>query len=815
MIESDLSSYQRMKEKAGKLLRLKNRFKELILGIDVLHIVYTIVGLIIGRAFLSSELLPFGLSFIALILYQYLCRSEKLSRVVLFVFSIYLGYYNILGFSWSLGKYFLSGLIFASLAIYFFEYKEGISKLKFSILNGGVLLMIEVIGLVLAARFLHEDLLSLLGAILVMILTFILVKGLSPLFYVEHKDSLADINILALLTTLAVLNIGLPNIEVGVINLPRVFSSLVVMLIALLGGGAVATVAGAVIGLVYSISNLYVVEVTGLYALAGLIGGHFNREGKLGVIVGFFLTALMYTVLLVEINDINAILAESLLAGGVLLLIPAFAIDSLGFLVPDLVISAQTEQRNKLSQQVIQKVNRVRGVFMEIVDTFEKQPTAKQGRAENSSLDELLNIVANQVCLKCELYNICWEQKFFETYQSCLEILSRAEKKGQIKARRLNEIMEGDCKFPRKLSEKVNRFLEKYEINNFWHKKLKDSQEIISNQVIGLVELLEKLATDLEVEINLDNNLKKVVQSELEAYGIFIEELTVLEKEQEEMEFILNKRTCAGEKECTSKVLPTLNKILKQKFRIKWSKCGASLGEENCLLKIASAVKYQVQVGVAQTSPEQEEVSGDDYKVVNVNNKEEVAILSDGMGIGKRAALESQSAVDLLEKLIATGFDKELAIKIVNSALLLRSSEEVFATVDISAIDRYTGQADFIKIGSAPTFIKRNNREIEVIKGTSLPIGIIDNIDIKLNRQLSLEAGNMVVMLTDGVIDSQWGEVKQETWMKRLLKNCLINDPQSLADYILEQALDSKTEINDDMTVLTIKLTAYPQKSLD
>ena len=66
--------------------------------------------------------------------------------------------------------------------------------------------------------------------------------------------------------------------------------------------------------------------------------------------------------------------------------------------------------------------------------------------------------------------------------------------------------------------------------------------------------------------------------------------------------------------------------------------------------------------------------------------------LSDGMGIGEKASNESQTAVRLLETLLSSGFTREVALKTINSVLMLRSHRESFATLDMMIFDLYTGK---------------------------------------------------------------------------------------------------------------------------
>ena len=67
----------------------------------------------------------------------------------------------------------------------------------------------------------------------------------------------------------------------------------------------------------------------------------------------------------------------------------------------------------------------------------------------------------------------------------------------------------------------------------------------------------------------------------------------------------------------------------------------------------------------------------------------------------------------------------------------------------------------------------------------------------------SIIKGDVIVMMTDGVIDSRGGAVRSEDWLLDVIKKRKNNNPKHIADSILEKAKDNyKGGIGDDMTVL-------------
>ena len=184
-------------------------------------------------------------------------------------------------------------------------------------------------------------------------------------------------------------------------------------------------------------------------------------------------------------------------------------------------------------------------------------------------------------------------------------------------------------------------------------------------------------------------------------------------------------------------------------------------------------------------------------------NKKYIIGISDGMGSGQEADKNSKLVINMLEKFLKSGFNKDTAIKLINSVLLLKSDQDSFATMDISVVDTQTGNVEFVKVGACPTFIKKKDR-VEFINSISLPVGIIDNIDIDLCDK-KLEDGDLLIMVTDGIIDSN--KELSELWIKELLENTDIDNPQRLADVIIQESVDNTYGVaKDDMTVVVSKI---------
>ncbi len=193
-------------------------------------------------------------------------------------------------------------------------------------------------------------------------------------------------------------------------------------------------------------------------------------------------------------------------------------------------------------------------------------------------------------------------------------------------------------------------------------------------------------------------------------------------------------------------------------------------------------------------------VSGDAVIYFEKDNKFYV-ILCDGMGSGTSAGHQSRLTARLFEKFLKAGFDKETSLRMINSALMLKADQESFSTVDILEIDTETGECEFLKVGSAQSFIKKK-KEIEVISSKSLPVGILENSDA-VPEKYSLSQGDIILMMSDGITEAGSGVLKND-WIKKLL---LLEKrkPWEIANLIIVGA-KARTRFSDDMTCCVIKI---------
>ena len=213
--------------------------------------------------------------------------------------------------------------------------------------------------------------------------------------------------------------------------------------------------------------------------------------------------------------------------------------------------------------------------------------------------------------------------------------------------------------------------------------------------------------------------------------------------------------------------------------------------------------KYKMTLGEAKATKLKSDSSGDSILNIRLKDGKYLLAISDGMGSGKKAKEASEKVLRLLENLLLSGFDKEISIDLINTALM-NQNEELFATLDIAVVDLYLGTIEMIKSGACPTYIK-NRKKVQIVKSNSLPTGIVDEAKMQIfDRDLS--SGDILVMCSDGILDSNIEYKNKELWLKYMLEDMDTVNTQKIADLILNEAIDNQFgSAKDDMSIIVCK----------
>ena len=225
-----------------------------------------------------------------------------------------------------------------------------------------------------------------------------------------------------------------------------------------------------------------------------------------------------------------------------------------------------------------------------------------------------------------------------------------------------------------------------------------------------------------------------------------------------------------------------------------------------CVLKFGRRVRvtmfqqatYGIKSAACQLSRRKDGSNGDFVTGYIDGKGNYYSVISDGMGSGSRARIDSAFACGLLTKLLESGVSVEAAIEMLNTSLLVKSADESFATLDICQVDLYTGKTRLFKAGGADTFV-RSGKKVTKISGSGFPIGIsyTPSVDSK-----SFTAGedDVIIMTSDGAdLTEQWLEQAFEKDSGKNLDE-LVKTIASAARFNCEKGRE------DDISIVALQL---------
>ncbi len=762
------------------------------------EVMYIIMALLLGRAMILNELSPFAVPFFAV---MYYLKREKLLFISLAI---------LLGANLSINNQ--AVIIFSGMLIFLFVQKILETKEKNDLTYAPFVVFLSMF---LPKAVFIQDLadgyswfMVSIESVLGFILTLIFVQALPIIVYHHEQAALSQEEIIALIILLASVMTGALGWFVGGYAIEHIVSRYLILLLAFVGGGPVGASVGVVTGLILSLSNPSAVYQISLLAFSGLLAGLLKQASRLGVSLGLVLGTTILSIYLGTEMEIWTSFGESVIAIVVFLITPKLFVQEVAKFIPGTAEYQHHYQEyvSKIRNITSNKIEQFSKMFTQLADSFQDVSTSSR-RDEAEELEHFMSEISNKHCKTCWKRKKCWEDEFYKTYRIMTELMMVVEDKGNLTKKDIPVEWKDYCVKADQTAFSLVDIYEEYGEHLYWKKQLQESKQLVAHQLFGVAQVMSDFAQEIQKEGRDLSFQEKQIQQSLERLGLSIRHVNVLNLNEGNVEIEVLQTSCHGKDECSKIIAPLITDVLNENIIVSKKDCEYAK-DGSCKICLNSAKTYEIESGFAGAAKGGKWLSGDSFSAIEVGNGSFAVALSDGMGNGQRAQLESKATLELLKQLLQTGLDEKIAIKTINSVLLLRSEEEIFSTVDLAIINLFSGYTKFLKIGSTPSFIKRDDEIIE-ISANNLPIGIIQEIDID-SVGYELMPNDLLIMMTDGVYDSPKAALNKELWMKRLIQEIETDDPQEFADLLLEKVIRyEKGEISDDMTVVVSKISKY------
>lgn len=813
--EEVVKMFQNIKDKMFKNTKDETERKETILTnvISKKFLLLYIVTFMVSAVTMGQDVSPFSLALVAA------TAASEIPVIAIIIIAL-IG--NIVGAgASSIASFIVTMLLFfASFLVKEPRYNDEERNEKIKLGRRLVIasLLVNVIKAFLSGFMLYDIFVAISITIITFIFYKVFVNSLRALVDFGEKKAFSIEEVIGTSLLLAIALCFFGDFKILGFSIKNVLSIFIVLLLGWKNGILVGATSGITIGVTLGIIDNNEPLVVAAYAISGMIAGALNKLGRPGVIIGFvFGNIVLSYASNGGVKDL-ILFKEILIAGIALLAVPRnISINIEDLIGKDKMLPAASNRGLNKSKEVAQKLNNVSKAVKVMANAYRSsasmcaedediiQKNKKtfiieflnqlENLKDNMLYDYLVDVDGANVN---NIFNLLMDRQTINE-KELIEILAK-ENNYIIGFDEKGSKEEKDLKI---MVEAINSAYKIGKLNFIWTSKLKEEKQNMESQLNGVSKAILNIAEDMQKE-SIGNNEYQEEEEQivyiLKQKDILVQDISIRKNSSERfiVELYIEETTI---KDVDIFIENTLTKILNEKMII--------TTEED--LKFEKMTKYTcmaddrflISIGQAGAVKDHREISGDSILKIRLKDGKYLLAVSDGMGSGPEARKSSQIVIKMLQRLLNSGFEKSTSIDLINTSLL-NVSEDVFATLDIAIVDLYKGNVEFIKSGACPTYIK-DGKKVQIIKSLALPAGILKDITGEIFDK-DIENEEIMVMCTDGIIDSNVEYKNKELWVKYLLEDIENANPQKIADIVLNESIDNNFgKVKDDMSVIVCK----------
>ncbi len=218
-----------------------------------------------------------------------------------------------------------------------------------------------------------------------------------------------------------------------------------------------------------------------------------------------------------------------------------------------------------------------------------------------------------------------------------------------------------------------------------------------------------------------------------------------------------------------------------------------------------------VEVGTAYISAtDGAAVGGDFFDVQPLDDRRGYFLVGDVSGKGVGAAVDTALVRHGIRSLLVVESDPGAVLSKFNEAFLAgRSSDEIFVVLFLGIIDTAAGVLRYASAAHAPAYLRRGSAVTEL--AVTGPLIGIDSPTLVTSEALELEAGDVLVIATDGLTEARdAGLVMLDERAKEWIRQAPAASPQALVDEIVARLRAYTPKMRDDLAILALRITGDP-----
>lgn len=553
-------------------------------------------------------------------------------------------------------------------------------------------------------------------------------------------------------------------------------------------GGSVSSIAVSIALIIFSTE---MVPFCGMLIVSAFIAGIFSPLKKIAQMFIFIFISTFCMFIFGAPIFLSYRLIDVFVASAIFVLIPERLIAFLEAGKPSL----SKEANPRLMQESV--AMRLKFAASTISDLKKElqNVAVRFSEIDKNNVSTVLDSASSIACYNCTKKLACWDDNYSDTVDALNPVISVLKGCGEVNESNIPTYFKERCCKLQKLCSAINKSYGAYLSKQTSKSHLNETRQIVFEQLQSISDMLYGAGDDFQNVSGYNEELSRkafaafsaIENEKPDKVSCYVDKSgrTTLEIYTKSAIKNSDKNLCIELSEATGKIfdLPSVSTV-----------------EGTTRLCFFETATYTADFSVQQICCGDNKVCGDSYLKFYDEKGYVYLILSDGMGNGKRAAVDSVMACSLFIKLIKAGFGLEASLKLINSSLQVKSTDESLATIDIARIDLYTGKAEIIKAGAPSSFIYKKN-SVERISLSSLPIGIMSEIKTDKEETI-LTAGDILVMVSDGAT------VKGDNYILEEIRRNSRKTASEISSIICTEAKRRcEGAYSDDITVMVAKMS--------
>lgn len=325
-------------------------------------------------------------------------------------------------------------------------------------------------------------------------------------------------------------------------------------------------------------------------------------------------------------------------------------------------------------------------IFLNMSAGKEKYAADELGRVQNE--------LTGKVCASCDSCALCWERDCTPLYGILSSMITSIWQVGEPGAENEAELKKY-CAKSRDMVEEAVRVFERVSLNHAWYNRLLENRQVIAEQLDAMAYIMQDCAREERVLDTQERRAISEIRYRAKERGISIEEIHLIETLDGRLKLSAALKSRMGGCISLKSFVTAAGHALGRQMRAA-ADTKTFISKEPVNYVFYEDTVYRNVQGIARVKKDGAKISGDNFSFLELERGEFLLGLSDGMGSGSMACKESEMVLDLVERFLEAGFSVETAIRMMNSAMVMKGADDLYSTVDLCKNQSVYGNGEVI-----------------------------------------------------------------------------------------------------------------------